>query len=151
MKKKMKSIVDKILDPRHFKTSIYLHGAAIKAFDNGHYLESAIIYFQLVEFSLRLAIHLLSIRMGLSESVMKRMEDEQSFYRLVLYLDLIKPDNNLSKRLLDFNGLRNDFMHELFYSFKSFDSLKKNLIEFCLEGKELTHHLLVMIGLREDK
>ena len=69
MKKRMKSIVDKILDPRHFKTSIYLHGAAIKAFDNGHYLESAIIYFQLVEFSLRLAIHLLSIRMGLSESV----------------------------------------------------------------------------------
>jgi hypothetical protein len=149
VKKRRQKFMDKFLDEDFIRLSADLHGAAIRAFNNQHYLESGVIYHQLVEIVIRLAIHLLAIRAGLSESVIRRMEKEQSFYQLILFLDLIKPNNSLSGRLQNFNKHRNDFMHNLF-SFNSIKSLETVFRTFCLEGKDLTHHLLNLVNLQED-
>jgi hypothetical protein len=146
---KKKSFAQRVTNGNLKNRSTYLREIATRAFENGHYLESAIINFQTVEFCLRLVIHLLAVRAGISESPMKRLEDEQSFFRLVLYFDLLKPGNILSQRLIKFNNDRNDFMHKLYYS-ESVKSLETDLRKFCSEGGDLIHRLLVDIGLRED-
>jgi len=149
MGKKRKSFTQGIRNSSLLNKSAHLNKIGIRAFQKGHYLESAIIYFQTVEFCLRLVIHLLAMRAGVSESPTKIVEDEQSFYRLVLYLDLLKPGNILSQRLLKFNKHRNEFIHGLYYAELS-EAYENKLKSFCLEGKDLIHRLLTEIGLRED-
>jgi hypothetical protein len=53
----------------------------------------------------------------------------------VLYLDLIKPDNGLSKRLQDFGKKRNKIVHKLL----TFDlnSMKQGLRDFSIEAVKL--------------
>jgi hypothetical protein len=131
-----------------FKLSLDSHVPAIKTFNDQHYLESGIIYFQLVEVTLRLAIYLLTSKQEVSESATERIEKERSFYRLILFLDLIKPDNGLSERLMDFNKHRNSFMHNLFFR-KSADSLEEDLKAFCLEGMDLFDRLLILVNSRK--
>jgi hypothetical protein len=58
-----------------------LQAIAFKAYRTGHYIESAIIDFQLVEIQLRLIILLLAKRIGLSESPYKEIiEKEGRFF-----------------------------------------------------------------------
>jgi len=134
------TFMDNFMTENFFKLSFDLHIAAIDAFEDQHYLESGVIYFQLVEVALRVAIHFLARKQKASESAIERIEKEQSFYQLILFLDLIKPDNGLSEKLMDFNKHRNSFMHSLFFR-KSPDSLEEDLKAFCLEGKDLFDEL----------
>ena len=76
-------------------------------------------------------------------------DDERSFSRLVLYLDLIKPDNGLSEKLLDLNKQRNTIVHRLFYEFESFDSLRDQLEEFCRKGVRLNKELRDFLGIND--
>jgi hypothetical protein len=149
MKKKTKKFAGRITNGSLVERSEYLRKLADSAFNNKHYLESSIIYFQTVEFSLRLVIHLLSIRNGLSRRPMDEIEKERNFPHLVLYLDLLKPGNIFSQRLLRFNNSRNNFMHKLYFA-ESVEFLETGLKNFCIEGKDLIHHLLQDIGLVED-
>ena len=141
------TFMGKFATERFFGLSMDLHLSAIEAFNDQHYLESGIIYFQLVEVSLRLAIHHLARKQKASESAIERIEKEQSFYQLILFLDLMKPDNGLSGKLIDFNKHRNSFMHNLLFQ-KSADSLKEDLKTFCLEGKDLFDCLLILVTSR---
>lgn len=141
---KKATFMGKFATESFIKLSMDLHGSAIKAFNDQHYLESGIIYFQLVEVTLRLVIHLLARKHEASESAIERIEKEQGFYQLILFLDLIKPDNGVSGRLVDFNKHRNSFIHNLFFR-KSTDSLGEDLKAFCLEGKDLLDRLLILV------
>ncbi len=127
-----------------------LKQASLDAFGNQHYLESAIIIFQTIEFLLRMAVKGSGRGHGVSEENIKTCsDDERSFSRLVLYLDLIKPDNGLSEKLLDLNKQRNSIVHRLFYEFDSFDSLKDQVEEFCLKGARLNEELRDFLGVNE--
>jgi len=118
-----------------------LNKAAREASDSGHYLESAIIIFQRLEILLRIILFSSAVKKRFSDFVLKRVEDEKNFFQLVLYLDFVEPDNNLSERLLKLNDKRNSIMHRLFQSFESYDSVKNDLKEFCLEGLVLNNRL----------
>ena len=92
-----------------------LEKSVLDSLEQGHYLQSAIIIFQTVEHLLRIAIRGYGKGHGISEDSLKKAADEEiSFYRLVLHLDLIYPENGLSRRLLQFNKERNRIIHSLF-------------------------------------
>ena len=80
------------------------------------------------------------------ENIKKCSDDERSFSRLVLYLDLIEPRNGLSKKLLDLNRKRNLIVHRLFYAFDSYESLGDEVKAFCLEGAKLNEELRRFLG-----
>jgi hypothetical protein len=95
----------------------------------------------MIDWLLRLNI-LVLIYPPCSKSVVKRvLEKEDRFNRLVNYFDLVKPDNGISKRLLDFNNRRNRIIHKLFYAHPSFDSLEREIKSFSKEGIELEKNL----------
>lgn len=120
-----------------------LRKVANNSFNQGDYLQSALVIIQMVEGLLRMEINWFALINNIPERVIKRASvEEQSFYRLVVYLDLVKPDNDLSERLIKFNSDRNKIIHRLFYEFESFASLKKHLVKFCKEGLNLFHNLL---------
>ena len=127
-----------------------LKQASLDAFKDQHYLESSIIIFQTIEFLLRLAIKGYGRPHGVSdENIKKCSDDEISFSQLVLYLDLIKPENGLGEKLLDLNKERNAIVHRLFYEFDSFDSLQDQVKEFCLKGVRLNKELREFLGVNE--
>ena len=118
-----------------------LNKIAKASFDRQEYLASALIYFQMVEGLLRFQIsHFAFVNRVDEKAILKASEDEQSFSRLVLYLDLIKPDNGLSKRLQDFGKKRNKIVHKLL----TFDlnSMKQGLRDFSIEAVKLYRDVL---------
>jgi hypothetical protein len=143
--KEKETFMGKFSTESFLKSSLHLHLSAINSFNDQHYLESGIIYFQLVEITLRLVIHLFATKQEVSRSATESIEEEQRFYQLILFFDLIKPDNGISGRLMDFNKQRNSFMHKLFIR-KSADSLEEDLKAFCLEGKDLFDRLSKMVN-----
>lgn len=118
-----------------------LNDAAREASDSGHYLQSAIIVFQRLEILLRIIIFSSAVKKRLSDLVLKQVEHEKNFFQLVLYLDFVEPGNNLSEGLLKLSNKRNSIMHRLFHSFESYDSVKNDLKDFCLEGLVLNNRL----------
>jgi hypothetical protein len=120
-----------------FMGQLQLREAIDKTFGGGEYLGSAIIQFQKVDWLLRIniAVSIVLINPESSESVIRRVvEEEDRFIRLVNYFDLLKPDNGLSQRLLEFNRRRNAIVHRLLYEFESFEDLQEELKKFCEEG-----------------
>lgn len=110
---------------------------ADEAFKSGHHLESSIIMFQLVELFLRFVINIWAKQKGSSEDILDKLESEQSFFKLVIFLGLVKPDNGISQKLFGFNATRNKIVHGLFYKFESVESLKDVLVDFHKESLEL--------------
>jgi hypothetical protein len=117
---------------------------ADEAFENGHYLESAIIVFQLVEYFLRLTIHILAKQKNCSEKILEKTRLERSFFKLVIFLGLVKSDNGISERLFNLNNRRNQFMHKLFEQ-ESVESIKTDLIDFYKESLESIEGLKSLI------
>ncbi len=125
-----------------------LKKASLDAFEHDHFLQSAIILFQLVEGLLRIAISGFGRNHGVSEENLKKAaNNEQSFARLVLYLDLIYPENGLGNRLLNFNNKRNLIMHKIFYKFHSMDTLRNEVKDFICEAVKLNGELQKLLGL----
>jgi hypothetical protein len=118
---------------------------ADEAFKSGHYLESAIINFQLVEFFLRLVIKIFAEKNQSAGSIVEKLKKEQRFFNLVIFLGLAKPDNGISERLFDFNATRNKVVHRIFNDFESIKSLKHELIAFHAESLELIEALRLLI------
>ena len=85
----------------------------------------------------------------LPDFVLKQVENEKNFFQMVLYLGFVEPDNNLSERLLKLNDRRNSIMHRLFHSFESYDSVKNDLKDFCLEGSVLNNRVSKMLDKRK--
>ena len=112
--------------------------ASREAFEHQHFLESAIIIFQAIEFLLRLAIRRFGERRGVSEmSLVRAAEREMSFRRLVLHLDLVYPENKVSRRLLSLNRRRNSIIHRLSDEFESIETLHGRIETLCTKGFEL--------------
>jgi hypothetical protein len=143
-----KTLIEKITTGDIIKTTGELRNRADQAFNDRHYLESAIIYFQAVEISLRIALILLATIKGLSKQVHKKIETEQSFSQLVLYLEILEPKNHLYAQLIGFDNRRNNFIHKL-YTSRSLSSFDQDLRDFCLEGRLLIRHLLSLVNLLE--
>jgi hypothetical protein len=114
---------------------------ADEAFKSGHHLESSIIMFQLVEFFLRLVINIWAKQKRSSEDILEKVESEQSFFKLVIFLGLVKPDNGISQKLFGFNAARNKIVHGLFYKFESVESLKDALVDFHKVSLELIENI----------
>jgi hypothetical protein len=134
----MKKDLIKSITTRQFGEDLSnLHSIAYKAYRTGHYIESAIIDFQLVEIQLRIIIFLLAQRIGLSDSTYEMVEKEDRFFLLVIYLDLLKPDNGLSDRLRKLNKDRKDFVHGLLFICLPSATLNKKLKKFSEEAIDL--------------
>jgi hypothetical protein len=118
---------------------------ADEAYTHGHYIQSAIISFQLVELFLRHVINIYVKRNASSEDIIKKLEEEQRFLNLVIFLGLVKPNNGISNKLFDFNAKRNKIVHQLFYEFESLSSLENDLKDFCKESLELVGNLRSLI------
>lgn len=125
-----------------------LNDSALEAFKKGDYFQSAIINFQRVEILLRLVVHIFVRNNGSSRDIIEKLENEKSFFNLVIFLGLTKPDTGISKRLFNFNKKRNDVMHKLFYVGKPINSIKKELKDFSIEGVELSRILSIMTGVK---
>lgn len=123
-----------------------LNDSALEAFNKGDYFESAIINFQRVEILLRLVVHILARNNGSSKDIIEKIENEKSFFKLVIFLGLVKPDNGISKRLFNFSNKRNGLMHKLFYGGRPINFLKRELKDFSIEAVELSRTLSMMIG-----
>lgn len=120
---------------------IQLRESIDKTFSDGKYLGSSVIQFQKVDWLLRLCIAAL-MPPDCSEKIIRRvLEEEDRFIRLINYFDLLKPDNGLSERLLDFNNRRNGIVHKLFYAFESYDALQDEIKKFCEDGFKLYEDL----------
>jgi hypothetical protein len=132
--------------------SLGLQERALQSLGAGHHLEASIIIFQLVEIFLRLAIRGFGAGSQVRDNTLtKCAEEETSFYRLTLYLDLVLPINNVSEELRDLNKERNRIMHKLFFEFIDTASLNEALKEFCLKGVNLQNRLRsLLLGKNED-
>ena len=113
-----------------------LYETLVKAYRDKHYIESAIIGFQLVEVFLRLVIYLYAIKNASPKDIIERLEDEQRFFKLVIFLGLVKPDNELCHRLFKFNEKRNKIVHQLYYV-ESLTTSEITLKDFCKESMAL--------------
>lgn len=124
-----------------------LKEASSDAFKHKHYLQSAVIIFQTVDILLRIMISGIARSKGSDENIRKEIaEKETSFYRLVLYLNLLDPANELLEKLSSFNKTRNDIMHKLFLEFEDITKYEKALQDFCMEGIYLNEQLRKMMG-----
>lgn len=123
-----------------------LKEASLDAFKHKHYLQSAVIIFQTVDILLRIMISGIARSKGIDENIRKEIaEKETSFYRLVLYLNLLDPANELLEKLSSFNKTRNDIMHKLFLEFEDMAEYEKTLQDFCMEGVHLNEQLRKMM------
>jgi|GEM_PF-2506705 len=144
MAKQPKKINDKILQG--------LYEIFVKAFRGEHYLESAIIGFQLVELFLRSVIYGFARGNFSPENIIKRLESEQRFFQLVIFLGLVKPDDNgLCDKLFKFNENRNKIVHKLFYV-KSLTTPKNTLKDFSKESMVIIEGLKCLaLGIEQTK
>lgn len=117
---------------------------ADEAFGNGHYLESAIIVFQLVEYFLRLTIQILAKQKNCSENILEKTRLERSFFKMVIFLGLVKSDNVICEKLFNLNNKRNQFVHKLFEQ-ESVESIKIDLIDFYKGSLESIEDLKSLI------
>ncbi len=112
--------------------------ASREAFEKGHYIQSALIWFQAIETLLRIVIKTCGQRRNISDLALTEAADrEQSFLRLTLHLDLVYPENTFSENLRQLNRRRNETMHRLFFEFESRREMEDKLKEFCLEARLL--------------
>jgi hypothetical protein len=118
-----------------------LSEAALKAHKGGHYLESGIVTFQIIEAYLRIAIITYAKARGMPTSTVKAIDNEQSFHRLVVFYSLLRPKDDISKRLFALNKKRNSLVHKIFIDFKSPKSLKIVLRNFSAEAIEISWKL----------
>lgn len=126
------------LDKLNADFAVGLRNSGIKSFEAGHYLESSIIAFQLLEVYLRMTIEGLAMASGINEKVINEISyNEQSVAKLITYLDMLYPNNHLSERLRDLNTKRNQIMHNLLFTFKSEDQLKGELKKFYRSAVQL--------------
>lgn len=131
--------------------TLELQARALESLKAGHHLEASIIIFQLVEIFLRIAIRGFGAGAGVRDSTLtKCAEEEISFYRLTLYLDLILPANDVSGELRGLSKERNRIMHKLFFEFTEIISLNEALEAFCLKGVNLQNKLRSLL-LRENE
>ncbi len=110
------------------------------AYKSEYFLQCGIIIFQVVEFLLRLRIYDLMEKRNLSDWAKEKVEEEQRFFKLTFYLDLMQPNNDVSRRLRNLNTKRNNMIHDLL-GFESGSSLKKELKDFYSEGLKLMNIL----------
>jgi len=106
------------------------------SYKNGHFLQCAVIVFQVTELFFHLHISFLMEKKKLPDWIQKKIEDERSLFKLVFYAYLLEPKNGIYIRLKNFNERRNSIMHSVL-KFESVESLNKELKDFCDEGKEL--------------
>ncbi len=133
--------------PANMRLMKELVRAAVGAIENQHFFDASIIIFQTVEGLLRIAIKAYGERQGISKANLhKCAENERSFWRLVLHLDMVCPENGLGKRLLALNGKRNKVMHRIFYDFDSLEHLGGETRSFCKEAMELNVALQALLG-----
>ncbi|MFA5842339.1 MAG: hypothetical protein WC882_01525 [Candidatus Gracilibacteria bacterium] len=110
---------------------------SIKAFKSKDYLQAAIIIFQTVEALLRGYIGLKAKGMGINEKIKRIItEDEISFSKLVLYLNLLDPKNPLINELDSLNKDRNKIIHRSF-EYKKIEDYKDALKKLCFQGLSL--------------
>ena len=123
---------------------------AVAAVEKQNYFEASIILFQTVEGLLRIAVKLFAEGHGASKGTLEKCADnETSFWRLVLHLDMIRPDNGLGAQLLALNAQRNKIMHRLFYDFDSAEQLQQELRSFC--KKAMAVNVALQKALRTTK
>lgn len=133
-------------DRTEMKMIEFLHKASLDAFKHEHYLQSAVILFQTTEFLLRILISGMARGKGVGEKIRKEISDEEkSFHKLVLYLNLLEPKNALLGRLYSYGKRRNKIIHDLLEGFKTVSQYEKALREFCLEGIRLNDDLKSMM------
>jgi hypothetical protein len=118
-----------------------LSEAALKAHRAGHYLESGIFTFQIIEAYLRIAIIAYAKARGIPTSTVKAIDNEQSFHSLVVFYSLLRPQDDLLERLFALNKKRNSLVHKIFIDFKSPKSLKVALRNFSAEAIEISCEL----------
>ena len=80
------------------------------------------------------------------DTLNREVEPEQSFARLVLYLDLVCPSNRLSADLRDLNSRRNRIFHRLFAEFDSVEHLRDQLRQFCRDCTNLNAALRNLVA-----
>ena len=99
---------------------------------------------------LRVAIKRFGKDHGVTKANIKMAADrESSFRRLVLFLELIHPENELSQRLLELNRERNSIMRDLSYDFRSIDALHGHVKALCTNGAEVYRGLRKLVGAGE--
>lgn len=140
-------IIDSVSAKVTFSIMGELIKSADKAFESGHYLESSIIMFQLVEYFQRLVLDCFAKTNRLSEDVIEKLKGERRFFNMVVFLGLVKPNNAISQRLFKFNAKRNDIVHDIF-KFKTMESLNDELRAFYEEGLELIEGLRSLIPIK---
>lgn len=129
-----------------------LKAASLDAFEHKHYIQSAVIIFQTVEWLLRIMISATARSKDIDKDIQKKIaEKETSFDRLVLYLNLLDPANELLEKLRSFNKTRNNIMHKLFLKFEDTAEYEKTLQDFCMEGVHLNKQLRKMMGVSQRK
>jgi len=114
---------------------------ARKDFQEEHFLSSSIIIFQTVVGLLRNILTKVAQHRKVNKDTMKVIENELSFSRLVLFFDLICPNNGMSQDLRRINTKRNKIFHSLFYEFESLNSLNKTLKNFCDDAAKMNFKL----------
>jgi hypothetical protein len=125
-----------------------LKDAAEKAFRDKYYLQSAIIIFQTIEVLLRIYLSVVAKSKGIETDIREIIsENEISFYKLTLYLNLLDPSNDLLQRLFSFNSTRNNIMHKLFIEYETIEQLETTLESFCMEGVKLNGDLRKKMGI----
>lgn len=77
--------------------------------------------------------------------VNKISEEEISFYKLILYLNLIEPKNKFLERLYTLGKTRNDIMHTLFAKFEDIKQYKKESKKFSEECFKLNEEIRKLI------
>jgi hypothetical protein len=121
--------------------------SSLSAYQQGHYFQSGIILFQMVEILLRICTSAYGRSRGVAPSILTECTDnEMSFRRLTLYFDLVYPKNGVGERLRQLNTRRNAFMHQAFFQSNSLAKLNKSLEEFCKESVDLNTELRKLIG-----
>ena len=106
------------------------------AYKSGHFLQCAVIVFQVTELLFRVHISILIEKKKLLGWIQNKIDDERSLFKLAFYAYLMEPNNGISIRMKNFNERRNSIMHRIL-DFESVESLNEELKDFCDEGKEL--------------
>ena len=130
-------------------TASQLQKIALDDYKKKNYLSSAIILSQALDGALRFAVDLLAKHKKVPEDTILAAVDDLSFYRLTIYLDLIKPDNQLTDRLRKLNNDRNNFVHKIFTEFESIHKLGRKLKGFCTEAAKLNTALFKLVGYKK--
>ena len=120
----------------------------LDSIQHGQYLYSTSSIFSIMETLLRIAIRTLGKRRGVNAASLKQAADqEQQFNQLVLYFDLIYPQNGLREKLIKFNQDRNMMTHQILHETKESENLQLEVNAFCRRGVWLNNQLRKLLNI----